>query len=113
MFGVVLTEGLLDWLVLSSWNYPACATLGGHGLERVVKRLEGVKYIFLAFDADTTGKREAETIKSLLSAKVANLSMPEGVKDVADLANVDDGQQLFHRILTEAIDIQIRGENGR
>ena len=56
----VLTEGLVDWLVLAHWGLPACAALGTKGLEKIAGALMGCPRVFLAFDADDAG-REATT----------------------------------------------------
>ena len=76
---VVLTEGLMDWLVLAHWGLPACAALGTKGLEKV-----------------------ADCLKDLLGSRAACVNLPEGVEDVAELASLAVGRDLFLRLLERA-----------
>ena len=99
---VVLTEGLMDWLVLAHWGLPACAALGTKGLERVAGALMGCPRIFLAFDSDDAGREAADCLKGLLGSRTAFVTLPGGVGDVAELASLAAGRELFLRLLERA-----------
>jgi DNA primase len=99
---VVLTEGLFDWLTLVQWGLPACATLGGHSLERVLTALSSCRRVYLALDADDAGREATERLAALLGARAVPLSLPAGIKDVADLATLPDGRRTFLRLIERA-----------
>ena len=83
--GIVLVEGLFDWLALAQWGIPACAALGTQGMERVAAALKGRPRVFLAFDADDAGREATQRLQVLLGPRAAPVRLPEG-SDVADLA---------------------------
>ncbi len=99
---VVVTEGVFDWLVLASWDIPACAALGTKGVERVVAVLRGCPRIFLAFDSDDAGLEARERLAVLLGRRAATVVLPQSVGDVAELATVPNGRSLFLRLLARA-----------
>ena len=98
----VLTEGVFDWLALAHWRLPACAALGTHGLERVAAALRGCMRVFLAFDNDRPGLEAAGRLADLLGRQAAVVSLPQGVGDVAELACLASGRNLFLRLLERA-----------
>ena len=99
---VVLTEGLMDWLTLAHWGLPACAALGTKGLEKVAGALIGCPRVFLAFDSDDAGREAVATLKDLLGCRAAVLTLPQGIGDVAELASLAVGRDLFLRLLERA-----------
>ncbi len=99
---VVLTEGLVDWLVLAHWGIPACAALGTRGLERVAGALMGCPQVFLAFDADDAGREATARLAYLLGSRAAAVVLPRGMDDVAELASLATGRDLFLRLLEKA-----------
>ena len=98
----VLTEGLVDWLVLAQWGLPAGAALGTQGMARVAASLRGCPRVFLAFDADAAGRAAAAQLGDLLGRRAAVVTLPAGVGDVADLATRPDGRTVFLRRLAQA-----------
>ena len=98
----VVTEGLVDWLVLAQWGIPACAALGTQGLERVAHALRGCPRVFLAFDNDEPGREAAARLAVLLGRRAAPLTLPAGVTDVAELAASARGRAVFEHLLTRA-----------
>ena len=98
----VLTEGLVDWLVLADWGIPACAALGTQGLERVAGALMGCPRVFLAFDADEAGREATARLAYLLGPRAATVDLPRGINDVAELASLATGRDLFLRLLEKA-----------
>ena len=99
---VVLTEGVFDWLTLAAWGYPACASLGTQGLERLAEALRGCPRVFLAFDNDSAGSAAAAGLKALLGRRAAVVNLPQGIADVGDLAALHHGRLLFYRLLARA-----------
>ena len=99
---VVLTEGLMDWLTLAHWGLPACAALGTKGLERVAGALMGCPRVFLAFDSDDAGREAAASLQDLLGARTACVTLLGVVDDVAELASLAAGRDLFLRLLESA-----------
>ena len=98
----VVTEGLFDWVVLASWEFPAVAALGTHGVEKVASALRGCARVFLAFDSDDAGREATERLLTLLGRRAAAVSLPLGVGDVADLATLPDGQAVLRGLLASA-----------
>ena len=98
----VVTEGVFDWLLLSEWGLPACAALGTQGMERVAAALRGCPRVFLAFDRDDAGREATATLGSLLGRRVAVVTLPEGISDVAELASIPHGRRTFLRLLERA-----------
>ncbi len=99
---VVLTEGLMDWLTLAQWGLPACAALGTKGLEKVAGALVGCSRVFLAFDSDDAGLEAAACLMGLLGSRAACVTLPRGVSDVAEIASLAQGKDLFLRLLEKA-----------
>ena len=99
---VVLTEGLFDWLTLAHWGLPACAVLGTKGLEKVAGALVGCPRVFLAFDSDDAGLEAAAFLRELLGSRTACVTLPRGVGDVAELASLASGRDIFIRLLKRA-----------
>ena len=99
---VILTEGLFDWLLLMQWGLPACAVLGSHGLERVAAALAGCARVYLAMDSDDAGLQATERLVALLGPRAVPVSLPQGIKDVADLALHPRGPDVFVHLLARA-----------
>ncbi len=98
----VVTEGLFDWLTLAGWGLPAVAALGTHGLERVASALRGCPRVFITFDNDAPGREAAGKLAGLLGPRAAVATLPGGVADVAELAALPRGRDLFLRLLALA-----------
>ena len=101
---LVVTEGLFDWLALASWEIPAVAALGTHGLDKVAAALRGQPRIFLAFDSDDAGREASRRLRELLGEHRSRVvELPDacpvlghgGVNDVGDLATHPDGRAVF------------------
>ena len=98
----VVAEGVFDWLALASWGIPACAALGTQGVERVASALRGCPRVFLAFDNDAAGLEATERLAGLLGGRAAAVTLPQGVGDVAELARLPRGREVFLRLLARA-----------
>ena len=98
----VVAEGVFDWLALTGWGIRAVAALGAQGVERVASVLRGCPRGFLAFDSDDAGREATERLRPLLGCRAAAVTLPEGVGDVAELAILATGRDLFLRQLERA-----------
>lgn len=98
---VILTEGVFDWLAQVQWGLPACATLGCHSLHGVTPFLVRARRVYLVMDNDPAGQEATSWLQSLLDCRAVPISLPLGVKGVAELAVRPDGQQVFLRLLME------------
>ena len=99
---VIVAEGVFDWLALTAWGLPACASLGTQGVERIASALRGCPRVFLAFDNDEAGREATEQLSSLLGRRAAAVTLPTGVGDVAELATLPHGRSAFLRLLSQA-----------
>ncbi len=92
---IVVTEGVFDWLTLTQWGIPACAALGTQGLERIAQAVARFPHVFVAFDADEAGRAAAERLTALLGRRSAVVRLPGDTLDVAELAELANGQARF------------------
>ena len=100
---VVVTEGLFDWLTLSSWGLPAVAALGTQGLDKVAHVLRGQPRVLIAFDSDEAGRAASAHLQGLLGNRRSRVvHLPDGVTDVADLGACPDGRDVFMHLLRRA-----------
>ena len=99
---VILTEGVFDYLALTTWGYPACAALGTQGVDKVAANLRGCPRVFLAFDNDGAGREATANLQLLLGRRAAVVNLPHGVADVGELATLPHGQPLLRRLLARA-----------
>ena len=98
----VVTEGVFDWIALAQWGIPSCAALGTQGMERIASALRGCPRVFLAFDNDNAGRESTERLLTLLGRRAAEVILPQGVGDVAELATHPHGRAAFLRLLSQA-----------
>ena len=99
---VVVAEGVFDWLALASWGIPSVSALGTQGVERVALALRGCPRVFLAFDRDHAGLEATERLGRLLGRRAVPVALPRGVSDVAELACLPRGRDVFLRLLARA-----------
>lgn len=100
----ILVEGVFDWLALVQWGLPALALVGTHVRSEVLRAL-GARFqrIYLALDADDAGREAADALARALGERATLVRMPDGVKDVAELAPRPDGQRVFARALLRVV----------
>jgi DNA primase len=101
---VCLVEGAMDLLALRKWRIPGLA-IAGTGLH--ADRLEQLKrfeHVYLSLDSDHAGQDGADRIALQLGRRAVRVRLPLGVKDVAELATIADGQQQFRAVLNAAAD---------
>ena len=101
---IVLVEGVFDVLVLHQWEIPALALVGTHARPDIMASLARFERVYVALDRDDAGAAATATLLLELGPRAVPVTLPAipGVKDVADLALLPDGQRLFARVLLEA-----------
>jgi DNA primase len=92
---VFVTEGLFDWLALIAWGYPAACLLGTWLKQTHRSHFDTARRIVLAFDSDRAGREAARRLTALWPDRAVMLALPEGVKDIGDLAQRPDGRRAF------------------
>jgi len=96
---VFVTEGAFDYLTGVAWNLPICAFLGTHVRAERLAFLQRAREVVLVFDNDEPGRTAATELAASLGARAVVLSLPEGVKDLSELANQPNGRQTFFELL--------------
>ena len=97
---VFLTEGPFDWLLLRQWDYPALALVGTHVRPEVLRSLDRFQTVTLVLDNDEAGQAAAGDLAKALGPSTQQVSLPIGVKDVAELARCPNGQAIFAGIVS-------------
>jgi DNA primase len=100
---VIVVEGVFDMLTLHRWGYPAVALLGTHARPEVVEQLRTFRRIYMVLDRDDAGVEATLRLADLLGAAAVPVALPDGTKDVAELAPLPDGQTLFAAVLLGAV----------
>jgi DNA primase len=97
----VLAEGLYDYLTLRQWGLPAlCGSGTGVTLERLAAEIPATTMLVIAFDQDREGRRAMHDLCQ--RPRTIPLLLPAG-KDINDLAQLPDGQQMFRAALPAAL----------
>ena len=92
---VVLVEGVFDFLTLRMWGYPVLALLGTD--------LRTLRRVYLVLDNDDAGLEAAWRLQQQIGPTAVAVALPEGIKDVAELAPRPDGKQLFAAALLQSV----------
>src|SRR5262249_1194491 len=100
---VIVVEGVFDLLTLRSWGYPAVALVGTHTRADTVDQLRSFKRVYLVLDQDDAGLEATLKLVESLGPRAVPVALPEGIKDVAELAPRADGKALFAGALLEAV----------
>jgi DNA primase len=83
---VFVVEGPIDYLLLWQWGYPAVATLGCRIKREHAEFLQRFSRVYLVPHRDDAGRRMWRECKELFGDRLRTVLVPEGVKDVGDLA---------------------------
>lgn len=103
---VFLVEGPFDWLTLVHWGYAARGLLGAHLKLEQERELAHAERIGLILDNDTEGARAAQTLLELFGERAFRILLPEGIKDVNELAQYPNGRAIFERLRQPAQSLQ-------
>ena len=105
-------EGVFDWLTLLEWELPAFGWLGGSLSPLALAELEGVPLIYLVPDRDEAGQTIGETVATQVGReRVHMIRLPEGAKDINDLAQQPESKRRFREALHQAQPPGRRGES--
>jgi DNA primase len=99
---VFVTEGAFDYLTGVAWGLPMCALLGTQVRAERLKFLERARRVFIIFDSDTPGRDAATGLAESLGSTARVIELPEGVKDLSDLAALPNGRRTFFQLLKDA-----------
>jgi DNA primase len=100
---VIAVEGVFDLLTLRNWGFPAVALVGTHTSPDVLDQLRTFRRVYLVLDQDMAGREATVKLVEALGPNTVPVELPEGVKDVAELAPRQDGQDLFAAALLESV----------
>ena len=100
---VFIVGGPIDYLLLWQWGYPAVATLGSRIKRKHVEFLQGFQRVYLVPHRDDAGRQMWRECKAAFGDRLRTVLVPEGMKDVGDLAEKASAPaQLFARLVGEA-----------
>jgi DNA primase len=100
---VCLVEGPTDLLALRLWGVPGLALTGTAIRADVLQLLRRFRRIYLALDNDAGGHEGADRIIAHLGECAVRLALPSGINDVADLARLPRGEEVFRAALLRAV----------
>jgi DNA primase len=101
--GVCVVEGPVDLLALRLWSVPGLALAGSALRGDMLELLSQFDRVYLALDNDAGGREGADRIAAQLGSRSVRIQLPPHVKDVADLARLPQGEELFRAALRHAI----------
>jgi len=100
---VIAVEGVFDLLTLRNWGFPAVALVGTDSRPDVLDQLRTFRCVYLVLDQDMAGRNATVKLVEALGPNTVAVELPEGVKDVAELAPCPDGQDLLAAALLESV----------
>jgi DNA primase len=101
---VFVVEGLIDYLLLWQWGYPAVATLGCRIKREHVEYLRAFPRVYQVPHRDDAGRQMWRECRELFGDRLRTVLVPEGMKDIGDLAEKAVAPaRLFARLVDEAV----------
>jgi DNA primase len=97
-----VTEGAFDYLTGVSWGLSICAVLGTQVRAERLAFLERARRVLIVFDNDGPGREAASVLAGRIGSRARVVELPEGVKDLNDLARQPGGRGAFFRLVKEA-----------
>lgn len=94
--------GLVNWLALRAWGVPALSLCGTYVRPAALEGLRRFERVYLALDADGGGDRGSQVLLAALGERAVRVRLPQGCKDVAELAPRPDGARVFAAALRAA-----------
>jgi DNA primase len=99
---VFVTEGTFDYLTGVAWGLPMCALLGTQVRAERLSFLQRTRRVLIVFDNDVPGREAAAGLAQSLGSLARVIALPEGVKDLSELATLPHGRATFFRLVAEA-----------
>ncbi len=100
---VCLVEGVFDFLTLRMWGYPVLSLLGTDVRQELLADLRVFRRVYLVLDGDDAGTKATYRLQAQIGPTAVGVALPDGVKDVAELAPREDGQTLFAGALLASV----------
>ena len=103
-FVALLTEGTIDYALAKQWGYHAVSLTGVSNVtesaiqresSRVSDALANAESVVVAMDADAPGEAALQRVRALLGEKVRPLRLPPDVKDIGELGEQTNGEEIF------------------
>jgi DNA primase len=98
----LLVEGPFDYLLLSEWGEPALALGGSACAPAHLDQFARFRRVGLLLDRDDAGARAAASLAAALGERAVVITLPDGAKDVGDLAAWPDGRRRLVAALADA-----------
>ncbi|MBV9326509.1 MAG: toprim domain-containing protein [Chloroflexi bacterium] len=102
---VIVVEGPFDLLTLRMWGTAGVALAGTAPSPETLSLLKTFDRVYLALDQDRAGKEATERLCNEFGARAICVGLPPGIKDVAELAPLVDGEHMFRRALLRAVTV--------
>ena len=99
---IFVTEGAFDYLTGIGWGLAICALLGTQVRAERLAFLERARRVLIVFDNDGPGREAASALAGRVGSRARVVELPEGVKDLNDLARQPGGRGTFFRLVKEA-----------
>jgi DNA primase len=99
---VIVVEGPIDLLTLRMWSVPGVALTGSAPSHDTLSLLKAFDLVYLALDRDKAGRQATKRLQNEIGARAVCVELPKGVKDVAELAPLVDGEDMFRQALVRA-----------
>jgi len=93
----------MDLLALRMWGVPGLALTGNAVRDDKLALLAQFRRVYLALDQDSGGRQGTERLATHVGSRAVRIELPPGVKDVADLAKLPDGDELFQAAILRAV----------
>ena len=108
---VLVTEEAFDYLTGVSWGLQICALLGTQVRADRLGFLHRAKRVLIVFDNDGPGRDAATALARSLGPRALAIELPDGIKDLNELARQPGGRATFFRLVKEAEGgVAVRGE---
>jgi DNA primase len=102
---VVVCEGVFDYLTARQWGYPSVGLAGTYASRQVLDALRAFPRLYLVMDRDDSGVKATRWLAEELGPSAVPVSLPDGIKDISELAPLPDGRKLFAAALLDAASI--------
>lgn len=99
---IFVTEGAFDYLTGVGWGLSICALLGTQVRAERLAFLERARRVLIVLDSDGPGREAASALAGRVGSRARVVELPQGVKDLNDLARQPGGRGTFFRLVKEA-----------
>ena len=100
--GVCIVEGPMDALALRKWGVPGLALCGTGIGPAMLDAIGRWSRLYIVMDADAAGRDATARLLEVFGPRAVPVSLPDGVKDPAEMAVLPNGAILFAAAIKEA-----------